>query len=190
MALCIFGDSIVYGRGARLAESWATLLRTHLEAKNPQYRVYALGIPGQRTDQLLERFVPEARAREAQAVLFAIGINDAKHTQRITPDIFEQNLRKLHQQAVALVPRVAFLGLTRINDAAMTAPVGEPRHTNAAIQVYDKIIEKVCGSLNTPYLPLAHTLEISDLADGLHPNATGYQKMFQKILPFVENWLQ
>lgn len=71
----------------------------------------------------------------------------------------------------------------------MMAPVGEPRHTNAAIALYDQIIAKVCVAVGAPYLSVADVVTQADLSDGLHPNARGHKKLFNKILPFVEKLL-
>lgn len=189
MSLCIFGDSIVYGRGARAWEGWPMLLRAHLEAQNPQHRVYALGVPGQRTDGLLARFGAEAQAREPSIILFAIGINDSKHSSTIPPDVFEENVQALHQQARRFTQHVGFIGLTRVDEAALgPRPAGELRHTNASIAVYDATLAGFCAHQAIPHLNVSTALTLADLADGLHPNAAGHEKLFRKILPFVESF--
>ncbi|MBI4253127.1 hypothetical protein HY623_03065 [Candidatus Uhrbacteria bacterium] len=43
-----------------------------------------------------------------------------------------------------------------------------------------------CEEKNIPYISLDGVLTLDDLPDGLHPNAEGHRKMFEKIKSEIE----
>lgn len=190
MNLCIFGDSIVYGTSVGAGESWSGLLGAYFDTKYEWSKVYALGIGGDRTDLLLKRFQTEAEARKPDAILFSIGINDSRFHTKIPPEIFKENLVQIATLALNITPKVAFIGLTSIDESQTFKPPGEPYHQNAIIAIYDKIIEEFSAKNKLSYLSIAEVLQPGDFSDGLHPNAQGHKKLFDKILPFVESWLK
>ena len=56
--ICIWGDSIVRGRGLSIENARVHLLRQHIEKENKIYtHVYDLGIDGETTVGVCERFL-------------------------------------------------------------------------------------------------------------------------------------
>ncbi len=63
-------------------------------------------------------------------------------------------------------------------------------YTNENIKKYNKITEEVCRENNIPILDIG-PLNIEDFYDGLHPNAEGHRKIFEKVKDFLfeQKWM-
>ncbi|MDE2021986.1 MAG: hypothetical protein KGI71_03725 [Patescibacteria group bacterium] len=199
----IFGDSITYGAIDREG-GWTNRLRKYLDNRmidsggKEFFMLYNLGVSGDTTADLLARFEQELVARmdasEEAIVIFAIGINDSQHTDkedsyRVNPTDFESNIVKLHEQAKGKgAARIVFIGLTDV-DESRTMPVSWAKgkyYDNESIQKYEKIIRAFCETNHLLFIPMRGVLSNADLADGLHPNTRGFEKMFKVIKESVE----
>ncbi|MFH1611889.1 MAG: GDSL-type esterase/lipase family protein, partial [bacterium] len=117
--ICIFGDSITWGAYDPENGGWANLLRNDLESKD--IHVYNCGVSGDNTDDLLKRFKVESEAREPDAVMFAIGINDSQYTgerqnSRVPKEKFISNLEKLISQTKETTDKIIFVGLNHVEE--------------------------------------------------------------------------
>ncbi|MEK7134161.1 MAG: GDSL-type esterase/lipase family protein [Patescibacteria group bacterium] len=196
MVICIWGDSITWGAYDPEQGGWATRLRNHLGAKDNNIYVYNLGISGDTTADLLERIGVEAKSREPNLIIFAIGINDAQFIHsanglRVSLDEFQQNLAKLLSIAKKFTDKVVFVGLTKVDESKTTPCPWNPNksYTNENITRLDKVIEKFCEDNNLKFIPMGGVIENSDLTDGLHPNTGGHIKIFKWIKSEVESLL-
>ncbi len=194
--VCIFGDSITWGSSDPEGGGWVTRLRNIYEAEGlsagKDIDVYNLGVSGDNTDDLLKRFKPEAVAREADTILFSIGINDSqfivsKNDNGVPISKFEKNLKELMSEARALTPKVAFIGLTPV-DESKTTPI--PWNIDKAYKKenrdrYDEVIKKICKVNGLPYLDMEEVITTEDLSDGLHPNSRGHIKIFETVKDFI-----
>lgn len=100
MNICIFGDSITYGAYDPINGGWATLLRNHVEKKYNDTDTYSLGICGDTSSGLIERFPLETKARSPEIIIFAIGTNDSLFRQspdgqKLDTDQFTKNINSL-----------------------------------------------------------------------------------------------
>ncbi|KKP97902.1 MAG: gdsl-family lipolytic enzyme [Parcubacteria group bacterium GW2011_GWD2_38_12] len=196
MNICIFGDSITWGAYDPEQGGWATHLRNYFEAQDNDVNIYNLGVSGDTTTDLLNRIEVEAKSREPNIVIFAIGINDAQfihsaNSQRISTDEFQNNLSKLHFMAKRFAEKFVFIGLTAV-DESMTRPVPwdmDMSYTNKNIKRLDGVIEKFCKENNLEFISMNGVIKNEDLIDGLHPNTQGHKKMFDKIKPEIESLL-
>lgn len=189
LRIVIWGDSIAWGADDFANGGWAGLLRRDY-GKAKRGRVYNRGIGGLRTDQLLKTLASEAEIIKPDAVIFAIGVNDSKHSEKIPARVYRENLVKLVKIVGRYTRRVAFAGLTRINEAALSPlPAGEKLHSNKAIEAYDQVLRSFCKSKKILYLELSSILKPQDLSDGLHPNTTGHRKIYRLIKPFADRLL-
>jgi lysophospholipase L1-like esterase len=187
MNIVIFGDSITWGGYDPLGGGWATLFRNYIEGKGVGI-VYPLGICGDNTHKLLKRVVVEMESRKPDLVVFAIGVNDAmfihsRNSVRVTLDDFQENLVKLLSEANKFTGKVAFVGLTLV-DETKTSPC--PWNTdksclNGNVKKYNDAIRLFCETNTLKYIPMLDVLETSDLDDGLHPNSKGHKKMFERV---------
>ena len=193
--ICIFGDSIARGGIDRERGGWVNRLRKHIESSNHDARVYNLGVSGGTTDDLLERFSVEAKAREPEIIIFAIGINDASFRKSLNGSYvplekFKNSLEILKQKADVFTKKVVFVGITKV-DENKTTPIPwnmDASYKNKDIQEYNQAIKDFCEKNNLPFIEMYGLLGKEDLEDGLHPNSAGHEKMFQKIKDFlIEN---
>lgn len=193
MNICIFGDSITWGAYDPQNGGWVNRLRNYFEAQDKDIDVYNLGVSGDSTIDLLDRIEIEAKSREANLFVFAIGVNDAQfihstNSNRISDNDFENNIKKLFEIANKFTSKIIFVGLTLI-DEAKTKPIPwntDKTYTNERIRNFDKIIEDFCSKHNLKFIPINDLLNNGDLIDGLHPNTQGHIKIFEKVKPEIE----
>ena len=181
--ICVFGDSITWGAWDNEKRGWVNRLKLFL-CKDNGVEVYNLGISGDKTEDVLERFGEEAKVREPTDIIFAIGINDTFHGSEELSGIdinkFKENLNELIRQAKKFTHRIVFIGLTRVNESEV-----EKSYKNELIQEYDKILKDVCDENSLLYIEMFTLLNDSDLEDGLHPNAEGHKKIFKKVKELI-----
>jgi len=185
---CVFGASITYGSGDSEKGGWVNRLRLFLESgKYNVDFIYNLGIPGNNTSDLLNRLKAEVEARAPNVIIFSVGINDSANNEKGQPKVsakeFETNLNKLIKDSRKFADRIIFTCLTKA-DESKTTPVpwdAEYYYSNRNIIDYNFIIKKVCGENKLLFIDMFDLLDKNDLADGLHPNSKGHEKMFQKI---------
>jgi len=187
MSLCIFGDSITWGACDARHGGWATRIRLHFESIGSEVEVYNLGISGNTTRDLLQRFSDEATARGATAIIFAFGINDTIAESIIPAERFAQNFQMLLDMAADITPNVGCVGITCVDaEHLKKADMESYGYNNTSIGAYDALIKKLCEAKEIPYVHVFNTITPSDLPDGLHPNSHGHEKLFHKILPMAE----
>ena len=196
MSILIFGDSITWGAYDPEQGGWATRLRNYFENKDNDVGVYNLGISGDTTADLLERIEVEAKSREPNLIIFAIGINDAQFIHstnglRVSLDEFQQNLAKLLSIAKKFTDKIVFVGLTRV-DESKTTPISwntDKSYTNENIKRLDNAIEKFCEDNKLKFISMESVVGNDDLIDGLHPNTQGHTKIFNRMKSEVESIL-
>src|SRR3989338_5783648 len=207
MTILCFGDSITYGNWDPKG-GWVGRLREYLDTKSLEnytgadlystfYTLtYNLGIPGETSTILIERFEGELAMRynpdELNIILIAIGINDArfyKSTGQHETDIedFRQNIWDLEEIAKKYTNDVAFIGLTPV-DEARTDPLfweADAVYKNEYIEKYDTVIKDFCQSRKVPFVDVfsaMKNLEVAKLMeDGIHPNQEGYEVLEEII---------
>ena len=192
--ICIWGDSITWGAFDKEKQGWVNRLRHYLENNLKDYfEVYNLGISGDNSAKLIKRFEVECAARDPDIIIFAIGINDSqyindKNNARVILQDYEENLQTLINLAKKFSSKIAFIGLTRVVETkVMPIPWGPDKfYDNEKIKSYDNKLKEVASKNNLPYIHMFDLLEDDELGDGLHPDSTGHEKMFQKIRPFLE----
>jgi lysophospholipase L1-like esterase len=193
MRICVFGDSITFGSGDTEIDGWVGRLRARLQKQDPTIQVMNRGISGDTTPDLLARMDQECSVDHPDAVLIAIGINDAAivtgiHKNRVEINRFEENLKSLIRIARKHTPRIGLIGLTGVIEHK-TSPVPwhpEITYLNKEITRFTTRIEELCAQQKLPYVSLATALAPADLPDGLHPNNQGYAKLAARISMFLE----
>ncbi len=188
MELGIWGDSITYGAGDSEALGWVGRLRKSLETKDG-IGVYNFGVCGDTTDDLLKRFSVEADAIKPNVIVFAIGINDSKYpageTENIIPlEKYKQNMRELLKLARNYTDKIHIVGATQVDETHLRD--SSTRFVNEIIQSYNSFLKEFSESEDLIYVDVFDALDINtDLDDGLHPNAQGYEKLFDTIRGFI-----
>jgi len=184
MTIGIWGDSIVYGSCDSEALGWAGRLRKVLPTDDYN-NLYNFGICGDTSEDVLKRFQIEVDAIGPDKIVFAVGINDSKFPNdtsehNVSLDIYEKNLEELITTAKKYTEEITIVGATKVDDEWRSARGS--RFMNEEIQKFNEVMKQVATRHNLGYIDVFETLDpSSDLDDGLHPNATGYQKMFEVI---------
>jgi lysophospholipase L1-like esterase len=187
MRICIFGDSIAWGANDFECGGWAAYLWRYLYEKD-ETDVCNLGISGDVTTQTLKRFDVEASARRADAIMFALGVNDSAYVKskdaRWTPhEEFTKNLPQLYEKAGRFTDNIVFIGLTPVDETKLSPAPFAPDlwYDSKSVQEYDAMIEQFCKRYSAPYVPMDDVLTLDNLSDGLHPNSQGHRRMFERI---------
>ena len=189
MVIGVWGDSITFGSCDEDALGWVGRLRKTLP-HDDDHLLYNFGVCGETSEGLLKRFEIEASAVEPDITMFAIGINDAmlpfaSEDPLVPIDAFRRNIETLLKQAARYSHTIAFVGLTKVSDEWRTS-YGN-RYLHEVIEKYDNEIQRVATQHAVLYVPMSDVIDPhSDLADGLHPNAAGYEKMFERARGILE----
>ena len=172
------------------------------ELKNPEldYSVYNLGISGDTTEDLMERFEFETKQRlhkEDEIIfIFAIGINDSqficsKNNFSVLTNKFQKNIEQLIKFSKKMSSKTVFVGLTPV-DEKKTIPIPwstDKSYKNEYIKKYDNIIKSICQENNIHFIDMFSEFNKLNykklLEDGLHPNSEGHQKMFKIVRDFL-----
>lgn len=148
--------------------------------------VYNCSVSGGTTDTILERFESEAKIRNADALIFQTGGNDAsyEHTPGnylVSSEKFKVNLEEIIRRSKKITNNIIFMDLKNC-DESKTTPVSwiDIYYTNKNIQKYSKIMEETCREHGVSFLDLK-PLADEDFDDGLHPNASGHKKIFDQV---------
>lgn len=207
MTILCFGDSITYGNWDPKG-GWVGRLRDYLDSKSlsaysgedlfsTYYTLtYNLGIPGDTSSGLLERFetelIPRFNPDELTIILFAIGINDSRfyksaNEYETEPVVFQQNIWDLWEIAKKYTADVAFIGLTPVDESRTNPLFWEPDaiYKNEHIGKYNSLIKEFCDSRQTPFIDIFGKMKEMDvkslMEDGIHPNEEGY-KAIEEII--------
>lgn len=187
--ICIFGASITWGANDAEGGGWTDRLKTHVWQKRDfETDVYNCGISGDKVANVLKRFDVEATARKADKIIFSVGINDSPHStnpQGTPLEEFKDQYRQLIKKAEGFTKDVIFVGLTNVDE-----DIEEKNYKNDEIQKYDKVMQEIAAEKGLRFVSLFGSLNKEELTpDGLHPNANGHKKIFEKVLAgLVEKW--
>jgi len=202
--ILVFGDSITYGAWDKEG-GWMQRLRKFLDEKNlsePNFYclVYNLGVSGDTTDDLLERFKFEIeqrmREKENTTIIFSIGGNDAafvisKNRCQVPQEKFRENIQKLIKLSEKYASKILFIGLIP-TDESKTVPIPwapDLSCKNKYIVQYDKTIKSICQENKILFVDVFDKFMNFDyknlLEDGQHPTSDGHQKIFEIIKEFL-----
>ena len=173
-----FGDSLTAGDGTR---GWLPHVLDRLDI---DVRPYDMGIPGDTSADLRERFGPESRRRAHDwspvVVLVQVGVNDTQTAVetgdcRVSLDEFEANLRAIHEQAGEIADLVRVFDIAPV-DERVDPMDWKPTHAYRPDTVarYDKRLRAVVP--DEAVIPVRERFEGRThelLADGVHPNEAG-----------------
>ncbi|MBI2635633.1 MAG: hypothetical protein HYW79_03810 [Parcubacteria group bacterium] len=191
-SICIFGDSTAWGAWDLEKGGWVNRLWFHVAKRDgDEYvEVYNCSISGGTTKTILERFENEAKIREADALIFQTGGNDASYENKpgnylVTPEKFRENLEEIIKRAKKITNNVVFVDLKNCDESkTMPVPWIDIYYTNENIKKYSEIMKEVCNKNNILFLDIK-LLENEDFDDGLHPNASGHEKVFVQVKDFL-----
>ena len=181
----VFGDSIVTGlwdeRGGWPERLW----------KGHSRIVYNLGVDGNTSDDVSNRFNSEAKTRGANknsVVIFAVGVNDSSrmnHDNRVEITKYTRNMEELIDRTRnQFTQKILCVGLAPI-DQSKTVPFILERTVSffsADRHDYDSELETVCHRKGVAYIPLKNlALENHLSEDGVHPLSSGHAIIAEKV---------
>ncbi|AJW62799.1 Spore germination lipase LipC [Elizabethkingia miricola] len=202
--LC-FGDSITYGEYDGVSGGWTDILKRYFHSRFineniEELNVFNLGIGGETTNGLVNRFSIEADARtspDQNLIFFAYGANDVamKEGKRMTDVIkLRANLQEVVEKAKKITPYLYIISILPVASAidGITVPSGKQR-SNQIIEEYNQSLQEFAAQHEIVFIDLYHSFfaekDILLSVDGVHPNDKGYQFIAEHIKPFIERFL-
>ncbi len=204
--LIILGDSLVYGSFDKEGGGWAQLLKIYLDKRAPRddknfyCLTYTLGIPGNTTEDLLERADLEIDQRidgwAKKTIIFAIGLNDCcydynKKNNQVPKAKFKNNLNKLVNITKKYAKDIVFVGLTPVNDK-LSDPMSWDKSRSLKtkyVEEYNEIIKGVSKEKQCYFIDLLSQFTKIGynqlLEDGAHPNHKGHEKIFEIVKDYL-----
>jgi len=197
--ILVFGDSIVYGAWDSKG-GWVERLKEFLDKrfllnKNLYFLTYNLGISGDTTKDILERFEFELKMRfkekEDTIIIFSIGVNDSefdnkKKKTKINISQFEKNILELIKVSSKFSNKIIFTGLTPVDKRVNPIPWYKGySYKNKLIKKYESSIRRICSEKKIYFIEIFDALNDKDLDDGCHPNSKGHEKIFERIQNFL-----
>ncbi len=198
----IFGDSIVWGAWDSKG-GWVTRLKKYTDSQaianqmENYNTIYPLGISGDNSNDLLNRFENELNNRldedSNMVIVIAIGINDSQFDisnseNSVSITTFKTNLYKIVETASKVTKHIVFVGLTPVDDTLLHPMPWKPTHgySNAHVKKYDDVVKVLAKEKNVSFIDLHNHFSKKDykklLSDGVHPNTEGHKVIYEKVL--------
>jgi len=190
----VFGDSVVWGACIPKREAWADLLRNYLDEKyNYSVDLYNLGIDGNTSNDVLQRFDAEAQARNPDIIICAVGANDSIFRNNnkfdVSESVFLQNLSGILEKAKKYTQQILFVGLVKGSDTE-TIPLKRSStgkcYSKSAVKKYDEYVKSFAAQNSLPFVDVFTVLIDEDFDDGLHPNFSGHIKIFNAVIKTLD----
>lgn len=184
MEIGVWGDSITYGKCDSEALGWVGRIRKSSPIGEDGH-VYNRGIGGDTSEDVLKRFAVEVESIEPEVIVFAIGINDSKYPAGATENLvsvekFKKNMGSLIKRAKEHSTKIYIVSCTSVVDESPRS--SGTRFTNEQIAIYNSFLKELAESESLQFIDVSNVLDtLTDLQDGLHPNAKGYEKLAQVI---------
>jgi len=178
----IFGDSITYGLYDKEMCGWVNRTRYILENKTENNYIVNLGIPGQNSSDIKNRFELELKNRYNNTdnfiLIFAIGIKDALilNTDKKHINTFHNNIKYIIDKTRKYTNNIYFIGL--ISPDYKT----RKEYTKENVHKIDDILKNICKQEKVKYIKILDKIGTKLLVDGLHPNNKGHQKIADIII--------
>jgi lysophospholipase L1-like esterase len=208
----IFGASTVHGVGSTQG-GWADRIKTTLykemfgDGGERAYEVYELGVSGTNLQDIEARFESELKARlrqdtrpEDMYIVFSAGVNDSiavdepdRHVR--TADDFAALVHSFVHLVKDYTHNILAVGVTPV-DEARTNPFkeGATYYRNQRLTEFEDAFAEVCAKEGVAFVPLMKEApedwtQKYVYEDGLHPNDTGYDWIYDRVKPALNEQL-
>lgn len=173
------GDSLTAGLGLGESQAFPARVAARLREAGHALRVVNAGVSGDTTAGGLERLDWLLR-QEPDVLVVALGANDG--LRGLPLEMSEANLRQIIERARAAGARVLLAG--------MLIP---PNYGPDYAESFAALFPRLAAELDVPLIPflLADVAAVPELnlADGIHPNAAGQEKVAATVAPYVARLL-
>lgn len=197
-SIICFGDSITRGESDAVYGGWADRIKTRLikqfvETGKDKISLFNMGISGETTNGLMQRFQSEFVTRQAtdkqDTVLFGYGANDLATQEGdylVDIDTYIDNLSRSIEFALEKGANVVLINVTPIAAKLEGIPnVNNRIRNDETIRRYNQALlalsAKYGVGLIDVYTPFSDNKEAYLTADGLHPNSVGHEVLYQVI---------
>ncbi len=191
-SICVFGDSIAYGRSDLEVGGWVTRLKLALLTDTKDYTaVLNFGIPADLVAKAVDRIKPEVEYCEPELSFLALGVNDTPHTSlHGLPTTQLRDFKRHYAHIIKVLQknsnRICLIGITNVH------PNNPWRYSNDEIQRYNKIVTTLAQKKGIDVIETFGLLDPSTdfTKDGVHPNGRGHKKIFEKVLPVAKRLVE
>ncbi|TWI70279.1 acyl-CoA thioesterase-1 [Desulfobotulus alkaliphilus] len=175
------GDSLTEGLGVLPDEAYPARLEQALQERGWPVSVINAGVSGEtsagtlsRVDWIISRLKPDL-------LILVSGANDG--LRRLPVDAMEQNLGEVLQRLDAAGIPVIMGGMRMFFNLG-------PDYIKEFEAVYPRLAKKWDVELIPFFLEGVAGEPAMNQSDGIHPNAKGYERITDQLLPFVERKLE
>jgi len=204
-SIICFGDSITRGESDAVYGGWADRIKTQatkqfLETGKDKISVFNMGISGETTNGLIQRFENEFVTRQAldkqDTVLFGYGANDLANQDGnylVEITTYVANLTRCIEFSLEKGANVVLLNITPIAAYLEGIPnVNNRIRNDENIRRYNQALlalsVKYSVDLIDVYSPFNDDKEAYLTADGLHPNSAGHELLYQVISSALQSF--
>ena len=206
--ILVFGTSTTYGAWD-VEGGWVQRLRKYLDQQqlaNPDlyYMVYNLGISGDTSQDILERFSFETEQRiklqdEREDILFifSVDVNDSIFNNKtkeykVPLEIYKKNISKIIQQAKKYTNKIVFVNNSPVDESKVD-PIpwlADCSYLSAAVEQYDQACTAICKKNAIPFIDVYTPFKKQRnyqrlLLDGVHPTTEGHKFIFEVVKDFL-----
>ena len=200
LRICFVGDSLVNGTNDPEFLGWPGRMAQSEVAAGHDVSVYNLGIRGDTSEMVADRWQKECEARLPDvhpcALVFSFGVNDSAFENGVRRVNFDQSLDVAHELMTVAKNWLPTLWVgpppVELDETQfIPAPAICYEFTRERIAELNTAYAQIATELGVPYFDLFTTLreepdwvQSYDGSDGVHPMATGYAK----IAELVRQW--
>ncbi|GIM29627.1 peptidase [Clostridium polyendosporum] len=185
MKIICIGDSLTFGYGVNLGNSWVDLLRN--KTKN---EIINKGVNGDTTTGMLSRFSTDVTNHSPDMVSIMAGTNDLLMGRDLNTIVDNILLMIKESTDNNIIPIVIIPPLTLPNLAKKRwySTVNYDFINSQICSLKDKLTSK-CGELHIKLINFSSIVPLEEdyFSDGVHPNEKGHTLMFNKILSCLQD---
>lgn len=206
MTNCLFfGDSITYGEYDGILGGYVEILKRYCHAEfynnnANEVNCFNLGIGGETTEGLMNRFEVETKARlspDENLIFFFYGANDlalSEGKEIVSLTDFEQNLSQVISQAKRFATEIYVISILPISKTVDGIKVTERKfRTTQKIELFNQKLKDLALQNQIEFIDIFSRFNLTKeeflSKDGIHPNEKGYQFISNQIKPIVEKYL-
>ncbi len=179
-SILALGDSLTEGYGISKEQAYPARLEALLKKKNKDIQVINAGISGSTSASGESRLKWQLKSKP-DILLLALGANDG--LRGLPTNAMETNLEKTILLAQQNKIKVVLAG--------MKIPMNYgANYRNAYEKVFENLAKKHKVILVPFLLDGVATIPELNIADGIHPNSQGHEKIALTVLPYIEKALK
>ena len=169
------GDSLTEGLGVTEADTYPALLQAKLQSLGHRYRVINAGISGETSSGAKSR-VRWILSQAPDIVIIETGANDG--FRGIDPLLVHQNIASIIEQFIDHRVVVVLAGMKMVTNLGQD-------YTQAFEALYFDLAKEYDVVFIPFFLDGVAADPTFNQSDGIHPNAAGYRKIVDHIMPYV-----